>query len=120
MLNDEGYARAFGRAYSLLMSLQKDEDFEVDEKQARRFGEIVEFFSKTANKLGGTVVPVRLVPHTQRGDLEAFFEVFSLNGQDKVEEFCRVIKHASAFGIEPTADGKVCISLTVPNVFRRK
>ena len=119
-MTDEQYVRAFGEAYSLLMSVRKDEDFVINPEQAKKFGLIVDFFTKSAKKLGGEVKPIKLIPHEQNGDLEAYFEVFSLNGPESVQEFCRVIKHASAFGIDPTDDGRVCIGITVPNIFIHK
>lgn len=119
-MTDEEYLRAFGKAYELLTSVRKDEDYRIDPTQAKRFGLIIDFFTRQAEKLGGEVKPVKLIPHEQHGELEAYFEVFSLNGEENVQEFCKTMRHASAFGIDPLEDGRVCISLTVPNVFVHK
>ena len=117
-LTNEEYLAKFGAAYKKLMSLRKDDDYIINEKQAVRLVQIMNFFMDAAKKLGGHVEPLKLVPHEEHGGVTATFLVFDISGDD-VKQFCNVMKHASTIGIEATDDG-ICIDCTVPNIFIRK
>ena len=51
--------------------------------------------------------------------ITAEFTVFDVSGED-LAKFCSVLKDATAFSIDSTANGKVCLSITIPDIFVAK
>lgn len=117
-MTSEEYLARLGVLYQKLMSIRKDDDYVINQKQADRLVAIMNFFMDTAKKIGGKVEPLKLVPHEEHGGVTASFLVFDIYGED-VQKFCSVMKYASTIGIEPTEEG-ICIDATVPNVFVHK
>lgn len=118
-MSDEEYVSQVAKLYDKVMKLRKDEDYEVNMKQMDKFLEIVSFFSKTAVTNDAELVPIELSPKELHGGLTAKFVVFHLFSDD-IPEFCKALKGASAFTIETDLDNKVCISVTVPDVYVKK
>ncbi len=115
-MTNEEYVRHIGEIYNHVMSLRKDEDYVINQPQMDKLVDIVKFFMTMTEKLSGKLEPVKLTPREEHGDITATFLVFDLCGSD-IERFCDVVRHASAITIDATADCRVCISITVPNVF---
>lgn len=116
-ISDEEYVRRFGELYNTVMSLRRDEDYRINEEQMRKFFEVCEFFGKSAESDDEAYInPIKLTPREEHGGLTATFLVFDMWGEC-LEEFKKIVQHLSALTIDATTDYKVCISVTVPNVF---
>lgn len=96
-----------------------DADYEINQPQLDKLFAIVAFFIKTAKKYGGSVSPMELQPNRRCGGVTARFITFDIFGKD-VQTFCEVMKEVSAFTICSTNDEEICISINVPDVFRKK
>ena len=105
--------------YEKEMASRKLEDYEADPEQMKKLAAVYRFFSENAAKNGGFLDPLRLVPTEVNGGITAYFTVFYIAG-DEIARFCEAIKNASALSIDSLDDGTVCISMTIPRVFKHK
>ena len=111
------FVKEFGKVYEKVINLLNDDDFFVNEKQMQKFREVYEFFTKAASEYDSDEVePPELIPREEHGGITASFIVFDIYGES-LEEFKKIVQYLSAFGIDATKDGRVRVSVTVPNVF---
>lgn len=108
-----------GIMYEKLISLLDDDDYEIDDEQMCSLLDILEFFVDMCEVCTGEVDACELVPRIQHGGVTARFYVLSLAGND-ITRFCKVLSKASAISFDAELDGKICVSVTVPYVFKRK
>ena len=119
-MNNIEFARRLGILYNRVLSRRKDEDYIVNPPQMDKLIAIAEFFSDEAERLDGEMETIKLIPREEHAGVTTKFPVFDLYGE-RLQRFCELMKHTSAFGIDALADDEgVCISCTVPNVFIRK
>lgn len=117
--SDEEYVRRLGVLYNQIMSLRKDNDYVVCRSQLDKFVEVLNFFIDMAEKSNGHVEPVELTPKEEVGGITAKFLVFDLYGDD-VQRFSQILSYCSAVTIDADLESRVCISLTVSQVFVHK
>lgn len=113
------YYKQIWELYEQEMAKRNSDDYEANPEQMRKFINAYGFFSDLVKKNGGSIEPIRLAPTEVNGGITAYFTVFYLAGEE-VARFSEVIKGASALSIDSLEDGTVCISFTVPKVFRHK
>lgn len=118
-MNDEAYVTEVAKLYDKVLKLRKDEDYVINPEQMNKFLDIVSFFAKKKVTDDAELVPIELIPKELHGGLTAKFVVFHLFSDD-IPEFCDALMGASAFTVETDLDNKVCISVTVPNVYVKK
>lgn len=110
--------RALGKMYLDYIHSQSVEDYTVNPPQMDRFLETLSFFRDAIQRLGGTIEPFQIDPREQHAGFTAVFSIFSLNGSH-IQDFARILPYLSAFSVDGD-DGRVFVSLTVPNVYVRK
>lgn len=116
----EDFAKEFIKAYDEVMNERDSADYEPNPEQWKKLMDIIEFFYNYAEMSGaGKVEPVKLVPKEVVGYVTAKFILLHVF-DDEVLRLCEVLKHASAISIDATTDGYAVISVTVPDVFRKK
>lgn len=120
-MTDKEYVKRLGALYDKIMKLRSDKDYVVNQPQMDRFVELVEFFAEETKKDygDGRIESVNLVPKEENGGLTASFVLFDIFS-DRVQDFSKVIGYASAVSIDSMADDRICISITVPDVFKKK
>lgn len=118
-LSDEQIVKNLGKLYNIVLSLRKDDDYEINQEQMDKLCALYRFFLDSADKLDGKAELCKLVPKEEHGGVTATFLVFDVYG-DNVKKFAEVISHCSAIGIDSLADGQICIGCTIPNVFVKK
>lgn len=118
-MTDEQFVAKFGEEYLKVLNNAQNKQFNINEENFEKFHRIVEFFKHYVEENGGGVLKVDVTPEEIHSGVEASFVVFDITG-DKIKAFADVIKGASAFGIDSTTDGKICISITVADVFSEK
>lgn len=118
MSNEELLAFAFS-CYEDEMAGRKDEDYEVNTPQMDKFAELYRFFIRISKENNCKLEPIRYSPKEEHGDLVVYFNLMYLYGND-VTEFTKVLSYASAFDISALSDGTVCMSMKIPNIFKRK
>ena len=92
-----------------------------NQMQQLKFSALVKFIKDKAETSGNAeVLPIEIIPREMCGYLEADFAWFSLNGEEEVEKFNKLLSYCSAFSACQTADGKTRLSFTVPYLFNRK
>ena len=120
-MDDAWFIKKFGQIYEQVMALRSNNDYVVNPGQMDKFLDLVSFFIRKADAYDEDFVEVeKTEPKQEFGGVTATFVVFDLNGEEDVQDFCKVLKCCSAVGIDSTSDGMVCISCTVPNVFSQK
>lgn len=116
----EDFTKDFLEAYEELIKKRDSADYEPNPTQWGYLMDIIEFFFKTAEVCGNAEIePVQLIPKEIVGCVTAKFVLFHIY-DDAVKRFCSVLQHASAVSIDSTTDGYAVISVTVPDVFRKK
>ena len=115
-MTNEEYVRQLGMLYNATLSLRGDDDYIVNDPQMDKLCRAIAFFADQAVVLDGEVDPVALVPREEHGGLTATFVVFDLSGE-ACREFAEIAASASALDIDSLEDGRVSISLTIPDVF---
>ena len=118
-MGNKDYAKYVWELYEREMESRNNEDYEADPVQMQKLIDAYGFFMEMAATCNGRVNPLRLVPMKVNGGITAYFTVFHLMGDD-VKRFCEIVQGFSALSIDSLVDGTVCLSFTVPKVFRRK
>ena len=118
-LDIEDFLRNVGGLYEHFLASENDNDYVVNDEHFQHLLDIIEFFADICGKCDGSYEPCELSPKRRSGGVTARFYVLSLNGEN-IERFCELMKYTSAISIDAETDGKVCFSVTVPNVFVKK
>lgn len=118
-MEDRKFVERLGELYNSVMDMRTDDDYVVNQPQMEKFVDVVEFFMEMANKNDGELQPLKLSPKRENAGVTATFILFDVYGDD-IAKFSDCIRKVSAFSINPTINEKVCISVTVPEVFRPK
>lgn len=114
-MTDEQFVTKFGKEYLKVLNEAQNKQFNINEENFEKFHRIVEFFRHYIKENGGNL-KVDVTPEEIHSGIEASFVVFDLT-KDKIKAFTEVIKDASAFCIDSTTDDKICIGITVADVF---
>jgi len=109
-----------GKEYLDMLAEANNADFVADNAQATKLRNVVAFLSRIAqlNDIDADI-EVQCEPKERHGYINAIFTVFDLSGE-QVEEFASLIESATAFDVDSLNDGRVCLSITIPNVFVEK
>lgn len=118
-MSDEQIVKNLGKLYNIVLSLRKDDDYEINQEQMDKLCALYRFFLDSADKLDGEAELCKLIPKEEHGGVTAKFLVFDVWGEN-VKRFAGVISACSAIGVEALADGRVSIDCTIPNVFVKK
>lgn len=106
-----------GKCYNTVMSEKKNEDYGVNRTQLKKLFDAVKFFEEAIKDGDGRIEKLRLVPKEESGGFTASFAAMNLY-DEAVSELFDVLKDATALSIDSTADGRVEISTTFPEVFK--
>lgn len=106
-----------GKCYNTVMSEKKNEDYGVNRTQLKKLFDAVKFFEEAIKDGDGRIEELRLVPKEESGGFTASFAAMNLY-DEAVSELFDVLKDATALSIDSTADGRVEISTTFPEVFK--
>lgn len=104
--------------YKDYMETEKDYDFVINETQYDKMMSIHRQFEKYALELNGEVEPLQLCPREEVGNVTAKFHVIDFYGE-RLKRLIDILKDISVIGIDVEED-RICISITIPNVFVRK
>jgi len=111
--------RLFALMYEAEMSNRRNEDYEVNPEQMDKFLELLHFLrNKVDPEFDDGIEPFHLEAKEEHGGFSARFCVLDLHGEEVIE-FSRLISHCSAVSIDASNDSQMCISMTVPEIFRR-
>ena len=106
-------------AFEEEMASRKDEDFEVNDPQMDKFAAVYRFFAKTAKDNHCIIEPIKYSPKEEVGRISVHFNLLYLTPRE-IKEFAQIISYTSAIEIFAQVDGSVCVSVNVPNVFKKK
>ena len=107
-----GKITEFYKIYEETMSRNND-NFVVNEVQLKKLENAYAFFLEH-----GKNVELKLVPREINGGITAYFTVLYLDGDD-LARLSRIVGSMGALSIDSTVDGEVCISFTIPGIFRK-
>lgn len=115
-MTNEQFVKKFGKEYLITLKNAENKDFEINEIQFQKLINLCNFFKDYINENGGKAENICLNPAEIHSGITAEFTVFDVSGEDLVR-FCSVLKDATAFSIDSTSKGKVCLSITIPDIF---
>lgn len=115
-MSNEQFVKEFGEQYLALLEKAEKMHYTVNEVQYRKLVNLCKFFKNYIEENGGKAEPIDLNPAEIHSGLTVEFVVFNIIGNE-IQEFCEVVKDTTALSLDTTTDGKVCISMTVPDVF---
>lgn len=119
LLSNEEYLRKYGEKYLEILNEANDDNYEINRTQWTKLLMILKYFNDFADRNGGSVEPCEIMPREEHGGVTAYFTVLDLREKD-ITKFCQMLMMSNAITIDATTDGRVCISLSVPDVFVRK
>ena len=115
-MTNEEYVKRLGEMYNKIVALRTNDDYVVNHEQMEKLADVMGFFTDMSQKQNGEIEPIALSPKEEHGGVTAKFLVFDVYGED-LKRFCEVLQKTSAMSIDSEESGRVCISVTVPNVF---
>ena len=98
---------------------RSNSDFEINEPQFEKFKEVLNFFTALAQENKNTRVAVELEPKQTVGGLTCTTYLLDFYGK-QMEEFNKLLSYCCAVTIDALLDGRVCISVNVPDVYVKK
>lgn len=112
--------RSFGLLYQKMLNERRNEDYEVNPEQMDKFLEIYHFFgSKVDEEYDDGIEPIYIEPKEEHGGLNVGFCVFDVHG-DEIGKLAKLISYCSAISIDVVDESQICISMTIPNIYKRK
>ena len=118
-MSNKDYEKYVWELYEREMESRNNSNYEADLVQFQKLIDAYGFFMELAALNNGRVEPLKLVPKEVSGGITAYFTVFYLTSEN-IQRFCDVVRDFAALSIDSMNDGSVCISFTIPKVFRRK
>lgn len=118
-MSNEDFVKELGKKYEEIISKRKDSDYRINEANWAKLLSVVDYLSNAAEKLGGRLEPVVLIPREQHGYVEAIFDVFDIE-KSSIKAFTEAVRLVDVFSIEPTADDKVSIGVNINYVYEKK
>ena len=103
----------FYKMYREVMDSRNDSDYTVNEVQLKKLENAYAFFLEHSEN-----VKLDLVPREINGGITAYFTVLYLDGDD-LARLSKIVGSMGALSIDSTIDGEVCISFTIPGIFRK-
>jgi len=105
--------------YLKYLDSKSNDDFEINETQFEKYKEVLVFFRTLTKDDKEAKIEIRLEPKETIGGLTCTTYLFDLWGET-LKEFNKVLSFCSAMSIDALNDGKVCISMTIPDIFIEK
>ncbi|MBP3398291.1 MAG: hypothetical protein J6K75_00905 [Erysipelotrichaceae bacterium] len=102
-----------------ILNSRSNSDYEINEPQFEKFKEVLNFFTTLAQENKNTKVDVFLEPKQTVGGLTCTTYLLDFYGK-QMEEFNKLLSYCYAVTIDALLDGRICISVNVPDVFVEK
>ena len=118
-MSDEEFCRMFGEEWEAILKDRNDEDYVINRPQWMKMLRVLKYFSDLADSCNGELVPTHVQPCLEHGGVTVYFTVLDLQGNDIIG-FCHALALTNAVTIDSTTDGRVCISVSIPNVYIHK
>lgn len=109
--NSEVSIKWIGKEMIKMENELKSKKLVINRPQYNKYLRAIKFFNRNDGKIVYYARPEEL-----NGYLTAEFICFDLNGKD-VQEFNQIIQQASAIGMDASTNGKLSISITIPNIY---
>lgn len=117
-MTNEQFVKKFGKEYLSIINKAEELNYEINEVQFEKLHNLLVFFRNYIKENGGSAEPINLNPREIHSGLTVSFVVFNITG-DEIQKFCDVIKNTTALSIDATSDERICISMTIPDIFRK-
>jgi len=118
-LEDFDLFQKLWRAYEEELAGRDSADYELNKAQFAKFRSICNVLSKAAKRGGGHIDPLRIAPAEKHCGVTVYAPLFYF-ANEEVGELCKSLQGVSGISIDCTLDEEACISVVVPNVFRKK
>ena len=104
-------------AYDRIMGDRRNADYVVDQCQMQKLTEAYEFFCEIAADCDGSIEPLKLEPKRENGDITVYCTLLYLDGEN-LKKFGKLVGDMGAISIDSMSSGDICLSFTIPGVFR--
>lgn len=118
-LDDEEFCRMFGSVWESIIDERNDSDYVINRPQWMKMLRVLKYFEDLTQACNGELEPTVVQPKLEHGGVTAYFRVVDLQERD-IPSFCRALQMTNAITIDTTTDGRVCVSVSIPNVFVHK
>lgn len=116
--NREELIKELAKKYESVIEQRDDLDFQVNKRNWTKLLTVLDYLSIEAEKLGGKIEPVHIIPKEQHGYVEATFDVFDVYGES-LKAFIQTLSLADSFSVESLIDGKIRIGVTINGVYQK-
>lgn len=118
-LTEDELIKMAWEAYEQEMASRDTRDYELNGEQFQKLIDAYKFFCDYVEANDGEIEPFRIVPTEVHGGITVCVDLLYLHGE-MLEQFCRILSGASAISIDSKINGKVCISINIPNVYKKR
>lgn len=114
-----GFLKDAWEAFEEDLNSRDNADYEINPDQMQHLVRAYRFFIKKAHEFDGKIDPFVYNPKEVVGYLTAHFSYLYFDQMDVIE-FAEITVYASAIDFSPSLDGTFDISMTFPDVYRKK
>lgn len=118
-LSDQEVLELAYEAYREELSKRNSNEYEVNPEQMDKFTSAYSFFFRLAKDGRVSIEPIRFLPPGTSGEIVVYTHYLDFYGMELIE-FCKVLLNASAIDFTPMTDGRIMISMTIPQIFKLK
>jgi len=118
-MNETDFLREAWDIYENVLAERNNDDYVVNFEQMKKLKESYDFFAGLVEECGGEIEPLKLVPKEINGGVTVYMTLLYLSGEN-LKKFNDIVGNMSAVSIDAMDNGDVCISFTIPAVFKHK
>ena len=118
-MNETEFLQEVWQVYEEELAKLSNDDYIINVAQMGKLREAYKFFHDITEECGGEIEPLKLEPKEVNGGITVYMTLFYLSDEN-LKKFGEIVGNMSAISIDAMEDGDVCISFTIPGVFRHK
>ena len=118
-LSDQEVLELIYEAYREELNRRDPDAYEVNAEQMDKFTSAYSFFFRLAKAGRASIEPIRFSLPETSGGIVVYTHYLDFYGMELIE-FCEVLLNTSAVDFTPMIDGRIMISMTIPQIFKLK
>ena len=118
-MENEEFIKELSKKYEQIINKRNDADYMLNQENWKKLLSVLDYLTNAAQRLGGKVEPVNLIPREKHGYIEAVFDIFDIYG-DSVKDFAKAVEMVDVFSIEPLTTGEIRIGININSVYEKK
>lgn len=118
MTNDD-IIKELAKKYEAVINQRNDADYQINQKNWIKLITVLDYLNTEAERIGGRLEPVQLIPKERHGYIESVFDVFDVSG-DSLKAFIHTLNLVDVFSVEPLVNGQVRIGMNINDIHEKK